>query len=531
MAWIEKTGTQTWRVRFRRADGTTGSIPGFPTKKAATNYADDLETDQRRGTWLDPTGFQTTLADWVKRWFPTLDLDQRTLENYDSYLRCHILPRFGTTPMGTITTLDIKLWTKEAAENGYARATITGWVNLLSMILTDAVDQRLIPANPVHKRRRRGRRSRRITPEKIWATPEQVLRIADQAGMLGGPTARLLIITAAWTGCRWGELTGLHRRNIDLHHGLLIIDRERGALHESTRTRWIGPPKTAASARRIQLPPFLVDLLRTHLDTHPYEYVFTTPSGTWLWRSTFIRRVLRPAADGNLTTEGPPARTYPIKPGLTFHGLRHSHKTWLIADNIPEIAQARRLGHHLDNRIVETYSHVAPELEQRLLAHLEHRWHTAQHDHPAEPAPHPSHPDIHADATHLTPTPRGTTAPRRPRRDPHPALIKDDHRTNGSSGPLLGRDHADGTTTGPSSIPINMAPTHSNAHTRKDLTLTCPREMISSSHNSTVAVLYFSDTSPQQDITNANEKTLAFCHTGHETSRPARTLGHLGDGQ
>jgi hypothetical protein len=41
--------------------------------------------------------------------------------------------------------------------------------------------------------------------------------------------------------------------------------------------------------------------------------------------------------------------------------LRHSHKTWLIADGIPEIAQAKRLGHHLANRLVEVYSHVAPE--------------------------------------------------------------------------------------------------------------------------------------------------------------------------
>jgi hypothetical protein len=24
--------------------------------------------------------------------------------------------------------------------------------------------------------------------------------------MLGGPDAHLLVITAAWTGCRWGEL-------------------------------------------------------------------------------------------------------------------------------------------------------------------------------------------------------------------------------------------------------------------------------------------------------------------------------------
>jgi hypothetical protein len=245
-----------------------------------------------------------------------------------------------------------------------------------------------------------------MTPEKTWATPEQVLRVADQAGQLGGPTARLLIITAAWTGCRWGELTGLHRRNVDLVHGVITIDREYGSLHESRSTRWIGQPKTAASARRISLPQFLADLLHTHLETHPYEYVFTTPSGTWWWRSTFIRRILRPAVDGNLDIAEATIRTVPVRPGLTFHGLRHSHKTWLIADNIPEIAQARRLGHHLDNRIVETYSHVAPELEQRLLTQLDHRWNTAHHT--TEPSRHdtsddtPDQPEAVPDATTIT---------------------------------------------------------------------------------------------------------------------------------
>jgi hypothetical protein len=67
--------------------------------------------------------------------------------------------------------------------------------------------------------------------------------------------------------------------------------------------------------------------------------------------------------------------------------LRHSHKTWLIAGGVPEIAQARRLGHHLDNRVVETYSHVAPEVEQRLLEDLERRWHAAA---PPPPTPSPS---------------------------------------------------------------------------------------------------------------------------------------------
>jgi integrase len=385
MAWVERSGKQSWRVRWH-AHGRTDSVGGFRIERDAHDYVADMATDRRRGTWINPVAGRITLANWVTRWLAALDLDERTVESYRSRLRCHILPRFGATPLAAITTLDVTMWAKTLAER-YAPSTVASLINLLSMILTDAADQRLIAANPVHKRRRRGRRSRRIAREKIWATPEQVVRIAEQAGMLGGRTAYLLIITAAWTGCRWGELAGLHRSQLDLDHSVLTIDPFLGALHESGHRRWLGPPKNPSAARRIPLPPFLVQLLREHLETHPFEFVFTTPSGTWLWRSTFIRRIFRPAADGH-SRKG----TDTVRRGLTFHGLRHSHKTWLIADAIPEIAQAQRLGHRLDNRVIETYSHVAPEVEHRLLTALEHRWHTATHQDPP-PAPEPTTPD------------------------------------------------------------------------------------------------------------------------------------------
>lgn len=150
---------------------------------------------------------------------------------------------------------------------------------------------------------------------------------------------------------------------------MITIDPDIGALHESAHRQWLGPPKTPASARTIKLPPFLTVMLREHLADNESSFVFTSPRGCPLWRGTFDRRVFRPAVDGD-HRKG----TRPILPGLTFHGLRHSHKTWLIADGIPEIAQAKRLGHHLSNRLVEVYSHVAPEIETRLLRGLERRW-------------------------------------------------------------------------------------------------------------------------------------------------------------
>lgn len=49
----------------------------------------------------------------------------------------------------------------------------------------------------------------------------------------------------------------------------------------------------------------------------------------------------------------------------------------MIADGLPEIAQAARIGHVLKDKIQRTYSHVAAEVEIRLLDHLQQRWEKA----------------------------------------------------------------------------------------------------------------------------------------------------------
>jgi hypothetical protein len=45
----------------------------------------------------------------------------------------------------------------------------------------------------------------------------------------------------------------------------------------------------------------------------------------------------------------------------------------LIEDDIPEIAQARRLGHRLPG-VRGIYSHVTPTMTQRITDALQHRW-------------------------------------------------------------------------------------------------------------------------------------------------------------
>jgi integrase len=386
MAWVEKVSQNTWRIRYWKADGTLGSVPGFPSKSAADRHAADLESDQRGGTFIDPAAGKLTLAAWVEDWLPALDVDIRTEEGYRSRLRCHILPRWGDVGLADISGIKVAGWAKQLRQSGLAPATVSGIMKLFTMILADAVAERLIAYNPIQPRRRG--RSRAVRPvERIWATPGQVLAVADQAAACYDPSGAMLIVTAAWTGARWGELTGLHRKNLHLDDGCLTIDPDLGSLHEGANGKlWLGQPKNAGSARIISLPEFLIPLLRRHLDSVDSEFVFVTPDGHWHRRSNFARRAMRPAADGNkapvepgtLSTPGTPragtVRTEPVRPGLTFHGLRHSHKTWMIADLVPEIAQSRRLGHILHDKIQETYSHVAIEVEQRLIQGLQDRW-------------------------------------------------------------------------------------------------------------------------------------------------------------
>lgn len=49
--------------------------------------------------------------------------------------------------------------------------------------------------------------------------------------------------------------------------------------------------------------------------------------------------------------------------GVHFHDLRHTHKSWLLDGQIPEVAQTKRLGHRLPDGKPPTHTggeHTAP---------------------------------------------------------------------------------------------------------------------------------------------------------------------------
>lgn len=75
----------------------------------------------------------------------------------------------------------------------------------------------------------------------------------------------------------------------------------------------------------------------------------------------------RPAEDMSL------ASWLPVLPGLTAHGFRHGHQTWMDEDRIADVLKSERMGHEVPG-MRGVYGHVAKGMRDELKAALQKRW-------------------------------------------------------------------------------------------------------------------------------------------------------------
>ena len=97
-----------------------------------------------------------------------------------------------------------------------------------------------------------------------------------------------------------------------------------------------------------------------------------------------------PGSGQQPSEDAPLACWLPVKDGLTPHGLRHSHKTWMVEDGIPEILAEQRLGHDVPG-MRGLYAHASQRMREELLTALQARWEQSLRErariHPHSPVP------------------------------------------------------------------------------------------------------------------------------------------------
>jgi integrase len=389
----KQTKQYTWKACYKKPDGTKGTESGFPTKTTAKEWGEAQEAAIRAGRWIDPSLQRVTFGEFARKWMKVKPKRGNTVDKRWNLLQRHIFPKWEHVPLVQINWFDVDAW-----QQGLSCDDVTAGhcVSLMSSILTGAVDAKHLAVNPLFGRRRTRSTaavtSVKKTEEEKWVRPEVVLQMAQRLG----PAIGLHVLTTAFTGLGWGEGAALHRDNVlrtrrQPHDGgwfecpIIQVDPLVGELVEYSGRDEDGnktglvlrlePPKNGKRARGIDIPPFLAELLRYHLDDWPHPYVFCTPSGKFWRRSNFTRANIRPAADGRealTVVQGRAERAAwaPIMPGLTMRDLRHTHDTYQDQIGVRPALAFEQAGHARPG-IKAVYQHPTPAMRQERLDGLQ----------------------------------------------------------------------------------------------------------------------------------------------------------------
>lgn len=338
MASIEKRvrdGKARWYARYRAPDGRQKTRT-FDRKVDAERYLTSVESAKLTGSYIDPNRSRVTLGTWADRWIESqADLSPTTRNRYEGIIRTHIEPRWGTTPLSSVTHSDVQRWVSGLE---VAPASVRKVHRVLSMVLDWAVADDRLARNPAAKISL----PRVQQAERRFLSHQQVQQLADACG----PDYRLVVLFLAYTGLRWGELAALRVHRLDfLRRRVLIAESVTPVKGVMT----FGPTK-GHERREVPLPRFLIDdLSRQVVGKGRDDLVFTGGRGAVLRSQTFQRAALTEAAE-RLGVRG-----------FHPHELRHTAASLAIASGADVKVVQLMLGHKSATMTLDQYGHLFPD--------------------------------------------------------------------------------------------------------------------------------------------------------------------------
>jgi integrase len=187
-----------------------------------------------------------------------------------------------------------------------------------------------------------------------------VARLFTLAGETN-PRLAMLVVLAASTGARRGELLALRWSDVDLEHNVISIERGlilagRDLIEQGTKTH---------QSRRLALDDFTVQLVKAHrgrMAELAREFGAVIGASAFVFSdSADCTEPLRPdSASRAFRTLCERAGVE----GVRFHDLRHYVATRLLSAGIDIRTVAGRLGHRNASTTLNVYSHFLPEADR-----------------------------------------------------------------------------------------------------------------------------------------------------------------------
>ena len=192
----------------------------FGRKKDAEDAWKNAEAAIRAGRRGDPSRGKRLFEDYVlAEWLPHHQLEPGVRSEYARQIRKHLLPFFGPMKMREIMPEQVRHWVTDMQSRGVPPRTIQYCkVSILNAIFTTALEDEVVT---IHS-------SRGVKTPPVPKKPRRIITAAEFDLLykaLPGTDARLLVETDIESGLRWGELTELRVRDLDLVTRILTVSR------------------------------------------------------------------------------------------------------------------------------------------------------------------------------------------------------------------------------------------------------------------------------------------------------------------
>lgn len=290
-----------------------------------------------------------------------------TLENHGrkpSHIRAsryqlenHVYPLLGDENVSTVDSTDVRRIIDRMLTQGKSPKTVRNVAGTLHSLLRLAVERDLLPRNPVESVR-----LPRVLPstEIRFLTRDEIERVLQAAPDTTAPKAerdqwpavRLLILTAALTGMRMGELRGLRWQDLD--YGAMKI-RVR---HAYLRGK-LSPPKSRRSTRAIPLASRLLTELEQHHRTTVWnqdaDYVLANPNTGRPMDDTRLMGYFKAAL-----------KRADVRP-VRIHDLRHTFGTTIAASGQVALRTLQEWMGHESITTTEIYADYMPGANEAAL--------------------------------------------------------------------------------------------------------------------------------------------------------------------
>lgn len=328
------------RYRVTTIDNTGAIVTAhFATKPEAETHAKGENAKLVTGTYASPAAGKVPFREVAEDWYATkaIRVKPKTLEGYRSLLDTHVLPKWGSAPVGNITWQAIQKWIAElkgtdtANRRGKLSASrILQAYHVFRAVLGHAVKSKMLATNPAADIDL----PRKPTPDPRYLTHEQVSALAADCG-----EHDVMVLVLAYCGLRWGEAIALTRGDIDFDRARIAV---RKAVTRTGRQYVLGATKTHET-RSVPVPATVLSLLKARVGDRPADKL-VFPGSLGFMRSHELRKVFDPAA---------------VKvgvPGLVPHELRHTCASLAIRSAGASIKAVQALlGHKTATMTLDRY--------------------------------------------------------------------------------------------------------------------------------------------------------------------------------